>query len=122
MSNINATMVKELREKTGAGIMDCKGALEESDGDIAKAEAILNKKGLASAAKKAGRSTSEGLVVSYIHTGGRVGSMIELNCETANAATNNNKTCQFVEGTQRSGAHRILRLERCAYCRFHAIR
>ena len=79
---VTAVQVRELRDKTGAGIMDCKRALEESDGDIAKAEAILNKKGLASAAKKAGRSTSEGLVVSYIHTGGRVGSMIELNCET----------------------------------------
>jgi len=79
---VTAAQVRELRDKTGAGIMDCKRALEESDGDIAKAEAILNKKGLASAAKKAGRSTSEGLVVSYIHTGGRVGSMIELNCET----------------------------------------
>ena len=79
---VTAVQVRELRDKTGAGIMDCKRALEESDGYIAKAEAILNKKGLASAAKKAGRSTSEGLVVSYIHTGGRVGSMIELNCET----------------------------------------
>ncbi|MDP7674887.1 MAG: elongation factor Ts, partial [Dehalococcoidia bacterium] len=65
-----------------AGIMDSKRALEESEGDIAKAESILNAKGLASAAKKADRSTSEGLVVSYIHTGGRVGSMVELNCET----------------------------------------
>ena len=79
---VTAVQVRELRDKTGAGIMDCKRALEESDGDIAKAEAILNKKGLASAAKKAGRSSSEGLVVSYIHTGGRIGSMLELNCET----------------------------------------
>ncbi len=62
--------------------MDSKRALEEADGDIAKAEALLNEKGLASAAKKAGRETSEGLVVSYIHTGGRVGSLVELNCET----------------------------------------
>lgn len=62
--------------------MACKRALEESGGDISKAEAILNEKGLASAARKAGRSTSEGLVVSYIHKGGRVGSMVELNCET----------------------------------------
>ena len=79
---VTAAQVKELRDKTGAGIMASKRALEESDGDISKAEVILNKKGLASAAKKAGRSTSEGLVVSYIHTGGRVGSMVELNCET----------------------------------------
>ena len=79
---VTAAQVKELRDKTGAGIMDSKRALEESAGDIAKAESILDVKGLASAAKKADRSTSEGLVVSYIHTGGRVGSMVELNCET----------------------------------------
>ena len=79
---VTAAQVKELRDKAGAGIMDSKRALEESAGDIAKAESILNAKGLASAAKKADRSTSEGLVVSYIHTGGRVGSMVELNCET----------------------------------------
>ncbi len=79
---VSAAQVKELRDKTGAGIMDSKRALESSDGDIAKAEVLLNEKGLASAAKKAGRETSEGLVVSYIHTGGRVGSMIEMNCET----------------------------------------
>ncbi len=79
---VTAAQVKELRDKTGAGIMASKRALEESDGDIAKAEAVLNKKGLASAAKKADRATSEGLVVSYIHKGGRIGSMVELNCET----------------------------------------
>ena len=79
---VTAAQVKELRDKTGAGIMDSKRALEEADGDASKAEALLSEKGLASAAKKAGRSTSEGLVVSYIHTGGRVGSMVELNCET----------------------------------------
>lgn len=79
---VSAAQVKELRDKTGAGIMDSKRALEEADGDLAKAEALLNAKGLASAAKKAGRETSEGLVVSYIHTGGRVGSLVELNCET----------------------------------------
>lgn len=79
---VSAAQVKELRDKTGAGIMDCKRALEESEGDIAKAEVILSQKGLASAAKKSDRSTSEGLVVSYIHTGGRVGSLVELNCET----------------------------------------
>ena len=74
--------MKELRDKIGAGIMDSKRALEEADGDIEKAEAILSEKGLASAARKADRSTSEGLVVSYIHHGGRVGSMVEINCET----------------------------------------
>jgi elongation factor Ts len=79
---VTAAQVKELRDKTGAGIMACKRALEESGGDFSKAEVILNQKGLASAAKKADRTTSEGLVVSYIHHGGRVGSMVELNCET----------------------------------------
>ena len=79
---VTAAQVKELRDKTGAGIMASKRALEESGGDMSKAEVILNHKGLASAARKASRSTSEGLVVSYIHTGGRVGSMVELNCET----------------------------------------
>ena len=79
---VTAAQVKELRDKTGAGIMDSKRALEEADGDIEKAEAILSEKGLASAARKADRSTSEGLVVSYIHHGGRVGSMVEINCET----------------------------------------
>jgi elongation factor Ts len=79
---VTAAQVKELRDKTGAGIMDAKRALEEADGDSSKAEALLNEKGLASAAKKSDRSTSEGLVVSYIHTGGRVGAMVELNCET----------------------------------------
>lgn len=79
---VTAAQVKELRDKTGAGIMASKRALEESGGDFSKAEVILNQKGLASAAKKADRATSEGLVVSYIHHGGRVGSMVELNCET----------------------------------------
>lgn len=79
---VSAAQVKELRDKTGAGIMDCKRALTEADGDFVKAEELLNKKGLASAMKKADRSTSEGLVVSYIHTGGRVGTLVELNCET----------------------------------------
>jgi len=79
---VSAAQVKELRDKTGAGIMDSKRALEEAGGDLKKAEEILNVKGLASASKKAGRETSEGLVVSYIHTGGRVGSLVELNCET----------------------------------------
>jgi len=82
LSKITATEVKELRDITGAGFMDCKKALEEADGNQESAINILNEKGLASAAKKANRSTSEGLIVSYIHTGGRVGAMVELNCET----------------------------------------
>ena len=79
---ITAEAVRELRERTGAGMMDCKRALEETDGDIDKAVALLRERGVASAAKKAGRDAREGLVGSYIHTGGRVGVLIEVNCET----------------------------------------
>ncbi len=79
---ITADAVKELRERTGAGMMDCKRALEETDGDVEKAIALLRERGIASAAKKAGRDAREGLVSSYIHTGGRVGVLIEVNCET----------------------------------------
>ncbi len=79
---ITAEAVRELRERTGAGMMDCKRALEETDGDIDKAVTLLRERGVASAAKKAGRDAREGLVGSYIHTGGRVGVLIEVNCET----------------------------------------
>ena len=79
---ITAQMVKELRQATGVAILDCKKALEAHDGDIKKAAEYLRKKGLATAAKKAGRATSEGLVETYTHTGGRVGVMVEVNCET----------------------------------------
>ncbi|MBI4218608.1 MAG: elongation factor Ts [Chloroflexi bacterium] len=79
---ITVDMVKQLRTRTGAGIMDAKKALEEAEGDMSKAEEILAKKGLASAAKRAGRETSQGVVESYIHSGSRVGSIVELNCET----------------------------------------
>lgn len=79
---ITVTQVKELRDRTGAGVMDAKKALEASGGDIAKAEKALAEKGLASAAKKAGRATSEGIIASYIHSGSRIGSMVELNCES----------------------------------------
>ena len=74
--------IKELRELSGAGIMDCKSALEESGGDLEAAQLILKEKGVASAAKKASRETNEGLVESYIHGGGRVGAIVEVNCET----------------------------------------
>jgi elongation factor Ts len=74
--------IKELRELSGAGIMDCKLALEEAGGDLEAAQRILKEKGVASAAKKASRDTNEGLVESYIHGGGRVGALVELNCET----------------------------------------
>jgi elongation factor Ts len=82
MADITAALVKELRERTGAGFMDCKQALVEADGDMDKATALLREKGLAAAAKKANREALEGLVSSYIHTGGRVGVLIEVNCET----------------------------------------
>jgi elongation factor Ts len=82
MAEITAELVKELRERTGAGFMDCKKALTEAGGDIEQAVALLREQGLAAAAKKAGRDAREGLVSSYIHTGGRVGVLIEVNCET----------------------------------------
>jgi elongation factor Ts len=82
MADISAALVKELRERTGAGFMDCKRALTDANGDLDKATAILREKGLAAAAKKADREAREGLVSSYIHTGGRVGVLIEVNCET----------------------------------------
>ena len=82
MADISAELVKELRERTGAGFMDCKRALTETGGDLDKAMALLREQGLAAAAKKAGREAREGLVSSYIHTGGRVGVLIEVNCET----------------------------------------
>ncbi len=82
MSDISAAMVKELREKSGAGIMDCKGALAECEGDLEKAIDFLRKKGIATAAKRAGRATSEGTVQSYIHMGGKIGVMVEVDCET----------------------------------------
>jgi elongation factor Ts len=82
MTTITADAVKELRERTGAGFMDCKNALVEADGDIDKAIALLRERGLAAAAKKAGREASEGAISSYIHIGGKVGVLIEVNCET----------------------------------------
>jgi elongation factor Ts len=82
MAQISAKLVKELREKTGAGMMDCKKALSETGGDTAKAMEWLRQKGITSAEKKSGRTTAEGLVESYIHTGGRIGVLVEVNCET----------------------------------------
>ncbi|MGI8783393.1 MAG: translation elongation factor Ts [Acidobacteriota bacterium] len=79
---IPAALVKELREKTSAGMMECKAALQEAEGDLEKAVTILRKRGLASAARKAGRTTSEGIVSAYIHPGGKIGVLVELNCET----------------------------------------
>ena len=82
MADISAGVVKELRERTGAGFMDCKKALTDAGGDLEKAVALLRERGLAAAAKKSSRDAREGLVSSYIHTGGRVGVLIEVNCET----------------------------------------
>jgi len=80
--NVSAEMVKRLREETGAGMMDCKSALVEAKGDFELARQILRKKGLAAAAKKAGRAATDGVVASYIHPGARVGVLVEVNCET----------------------------------------
>lgn len=82
MAEITAALVKELRERTGAGMMDCKKALSVTDGDLEKAIDFLREKGLAAAAKKAGRVAAEGLVEAYIHGGGRIGVLVEVNCET----------------------------------------
>jgi elongation factor Ts len=82
MAEINAAMVKKLRDLTGAGMMECKAALTEAGGDIEAATTILRKRGLAQAGKKAGRATKEGLVGSYIHMGGKIGVLVEVNCES----------------------------------------
>jgi elongation factor Ts len=82
VAEITAKMVQELREKTGAGMMDCKKALTEAGGDLAKAEEVLRKKGLSAAAKKSSRAATEGAVASYIHMGGKIGVLVEVNCET----------------------------------------
>lgn len=79
---ITTEQVKQLREQTGAGIMDCKRALQESDGDVSRASGILKQQGLAKAEKKAGRAAMQGVVEPYIHAGGRIGSLVEINCET----------------------------------------
>lgn len=101
MSGISAQMVKELREKSGAGMMDCKNALKECDGDLEKAVDFLRKKGIATAAKRAGRATSEGTVQSYIHMGGKIGVMVEVNCETDFVA----KTDDFNEFARNIAMH-----------------
>ncbi len=89
-TEINPQLVKQLREKTNAGFMDCKRALAESGGDLQKAEAILRTKGMTSAGKKASRTTKEGIVASYIHLQGKVGVLVEVNCETDFVARNEN--------------------------------
>ena len=101
MANINAAMVKQLREKTGAGMMDCKNALSEVEGDIEKAIELLRKKGLATAQKRAGRALSEGAIQSYIHMNGKLGVLVEVNCETDFVAKNED----FQEFTKNIAMH-----------------
>ena len=98
---ITAEMVRSLRERSGAGIMECKSALSESKGDPELAFQVLRKRGLASAAKRAGRTTSEGIVSSYIHPGGRVGVLLEVNCETDFVA----RTAEFQEMVKNLAMH-----------------
>ena len=101
MADISATMVKALREKSGAGIMDCKEALSSCEGDMEKAIDFLRKKGLATAAKRAGRATSEGTIQSYIHLGGKIGVMVEVDCETDFVA----KTSDFIDFAKNLAMH-----------------
>lgn len=98
---ISASLIKNLREKTGVGIMDCKMALKECEGDIEQAIDYLRKKGIATAKKRQGRSTSEGQVQSYIHTGGKIGVLVEVNCETDFSA----KTVDFTEFVKNIAMH-----------------
>jgi elongation factor Ts len=93
MAEITAALVKELRERTGAGMMECKSALTEAKGDLAEAEVVLRKRGIASANKKSSRATKQGLVANYIHHGGQLGVLIEVNCESDFVA----RTDDFVE-------------------------
>jgi len=101
MTAITAEMVKQLRASTGAGIMDCKAALKENDGDMSKSVDFLRKKGLATAKKRAGRETSQGVVQPYIHTGGKLGVLVEVNCETDFVA----KTDDFQEFAKNIAMH-----------------
>ncbi len=101
MTEINATMVKQLRDKTGAGMMDCKKALTECDGNMEKAVDFLRKKGLATAQKRAGRAMTEGTIQSYIHMGGKLGVLVEVNCETDFVARNDD----FKEFTKNIAMH-----------------
>ncbi len=101
MAEITALMVKELRERTGSGMMDCKNTLVETEGDVEKAIELLRKKGLAKAAKRSGRKTSEGVVYSYIHAGSKLGVLLEVNCESDFVA----KTDDFIEFAKNVSMH-----------------
>src|SRR2546425_7612103 len=93
MAEITAQLVKQLRERTGAGMMECKSALTESKGDLNDAEVVLRKRGIASAGKKSSRATKQGLIGSYIHHGGQLGVLVEVNCESDFVA----RTDDFIE-------------------------
>ena len=99
--DISTSLIKELREKTGVGIMDCKMALKECEGDIEQAIDCLRKKGIATAKKRQGRSTTEGQIQSYIHAGGKIGVLVEVNCETDFTA----KTADFTEFVKNIAMH-----------------
>jgi len=101
MAEITAAMVKQLRDKTGAGMMECKAALTEANGDVEEAVTLLRKRGLASAAKRAGRTTSQGVIGSYIHMGGKIGVLVEVNCESDFVA----RTDKFQELTKEIAMH-----------------
>lgn len=101
MSEISAKLVKELREKTGAGMMDCKEALAAAGGDLTRAIEVLRKKGLATAQKRAGRATAEGTIAAYIHHGGKLGVLVEVDCETDFVAKNE----QFQEFARNLAMH-----------------
>ena len=101
MAAISAAQVKQLREKTGSGMMDCKQALTQCDGDIEKAIDFLRKKGLATAQKRAGRAMSQGVIQSYIHMGGKLGVLVEINCETDFVAKNE----EFISFTKNIAMH-----------------
>jgi elongation factor Ts len=101
VTEINAALVKKLRDLTGAGMMECKAALTEANGDLEAATTLLRKRGLAQAAKKAGRSTSEGLIGHYIHMGGKIGVLVEVNCESDFVA----RTDKFQELTKEIAMH-----------------
>ncbi len=109
MAEISAAQVKELREKTGAGMMDCKKALTQCNSDLEKAIDFLREKGLASAAKKEGRIAAEGIVEAYIHGGGRIGVLVEVNCETDFVARG--EEFKTLYGISRC---KLLRLTRCS--------
>ena len=112
MSAITANMVSELRARTGAGIMDCKKALAETGGNLDQAVEVLRKSGIAKAAKKAGRATAEGLVHSYIHPGGKIGVLIEVNCETDFVARNETFTALVHDLAMHVAAARPLAVRR----------